>query len=140
MSAAIIIFVLAINSILNVCGMDEPQKRKINLKRKANAEFIGDVPAAKTKSDKIVRSAPFWAPIHHYKHRHLYFPRYQCYYDNDEGIYIYHNGEQWVRQFSLPTFMKNINFSSVQIVELEIDRISDPQSQFAEHLLLYPPF
>ena len=124
---------LAINSLYSYSTIDR-------LENKFTTGSVRDVPPAKNRNEKGVAAVPYWAPVHHFKHRHLYFPKYQCYYDSYDGVYIYHDGEKWVRRYAVPSFMSNINFSSMQVVELEIDQESNPQSQFAEHFILYPPF
>lgn len=85
---------------------------------------------------KIKRKGPpYWAPAYGYRHRHIYFPHYQCYYDNYSGIYIYRKGGIWISSASIPVFIADIE--STRKVELLIDNEDKPQVYFSTHLSLY---
>lgn len=86
------------------------------------------------------KGPPPWAPAHGYRHRHVYFPQYQCYYDNYDGVYIYYSGARWIRTYSIPSFMIGVNLSAARIVELNMDNVVAPQINFEQHIVLYPPF
>ena len=90
--------------------------------------------------EKKRHGPPSWAPAHGYRHRHVYFPAYKCYYDTYNGVYIYLSGTRWVTAISPPTFMLNVNLSSARKVELNIDDVPKPQIYFEQHVVLYPPF
>lgn len=85
------------------------------------------------------KGPPYWAPAHGYRHRNVYFPQYKCYYDTYDGVYIYLSGTRWIRTYSPPSFMVNVDLSLARKVELDLD-VAQPQIYFEQHIVLYPPF
>jgi len=84
------------------------------------------------------KGPPAWAPAYGYRHRNIYFPQYKCYYDTFDGVYIYLSGRRWVRTFSPPSFMINVDLNIARKVELDLD-VAQPQAYFQQHIVLYPP-
>lgn len=85
---------------------------------------------------KIKRNGPpSWAPAHGYRHRYIFFPEHNCYYDNYNGIYIYRKGSIWITSYTLPQFIFNIGVT--RKVELNIDAVPKPQIYFEQHIALY---
>ena len=94
----------------------------------------------KRKHDVVVvkhKGPPPWAPAHGYRHRHIFFPDYRCYYDNTNDVYIYINNGKWEISTSLPLFLKGVDLKVTEQIELELDDIDNPQSLFDEHVKLY---
>lgn len=83
------------------------------------------------------KAPPLWASAHDYKHRNVYFPKYKCYYDTFDGVYIYKSGQRWAKTFSPPAFLNQVDLSSAQKVELELDA-AEPQVYFEQHVTQYP--
>jgi hypothetical protein len=81
------------------------------------------------------KGPPSWAPANGYRHRYVFFPEHNCYYDNFNGIYIYRKGGTWVNSYTMPSFIFNINFT--RKVELTIDAAPKPQIYFEHHVALY---
>jgi hypothetical protein len=66
---------------------------------------------------------PFWAPAHGYRAqtRHVYFPKYNMYYDIQRGVYISVNNGRWSASMDLPIRFGNVNFRSARYVELNVN-------------------
>ena len=66
---------------------------------------------------------PVWAPAHGYRAqtRHVYFPKYNMYYDIQRGVYISVNNGRWSASLDLPIRFGNINFRSARYVELNVN-------------------
>lgn len=107
---------------------------------KKSTVIIHQGPEQVVYKSKKRHGPPSWAPAHGYRHRHVYFPAYKCYYDNYDGMYIYYSGTRWIRTYSVPVFMVNVNLSNARVVELDYDNIATPQIYFEQHIVLYPPF
>ena len=78
---------------------------------------------------------PYWAPAYGYRHRHIFFPEYGCYYDTYSGAYIYRHGGVWITSYQVPAFI--INIGTTRKVELDIDNVPRPQVYFEQHISLY---
>lgn len=88
---------------------------------------------------RVVVFHPVWGPKLVYHHRWVYFPRYNFYWDNVRGMYVYLNHNAWVVSASVPSFAVRINLNEARKVELpdqsdDIDNIQDHNSQ---HVSLY---
>lgn len=81
------------------------------------------------------KGPPAWAPAYGYKHRHVYFPEYRCYYDTYTGLYIYRRNGIWIRAYSMPTFL--VNIGTTRKVELSIDAEPNPQVYYEQHIVIY---
>ena len=66
---------------------------------------------------------PVWAPAHGYRAqtRHVYFPKYNMYYDIQRGVYISVNNGRWSASLDLPIRFGDINFRSARYVELNVN-------------------
>lgn len=66
---------------------------------------------------------PVWAPAHGYRAqtRHVYFPKYNMYYDIQRGVYISVNNGRWSASLDLPIRLGNVNFRSARYVELNVN-------------------
>lgn len=64
---------------------------------------------------------PVWAPHCSYKHRWIYFPGYNCYWDNYSNMYVYWGGLFWIRTSSPPPILINVNLGKVKRYELDDD-------------------
>lgn len=66
---------------------------------------------------------PVWAPAHGYRAqtRHVYFPKYNMYYDIQRGVYISVNNGRWSASMDLPIRFGNVNFRSARYVELNVN-------------------
>ena len=85
------------------------------------------------------KGPPYWAPANGYRHRNVYFPQYQCYYDSYNGEYIYLSNQRWIRAYSPPSIMVNVDLGLARKVELDVD-VARPQIYFEQHIVLYPSF
>jgi hypothetical protein len=66
---------------------------------------------------------PVWTPAHGYRAqtRHVYFPKYNMYYDIQRGVYISVNNGRWSASMDLPIRFGNVNFRSARYVELNVN-------------------
>jgi len=66
---------------------------------------------------------PVWAPAHGYRAqtRHVYFPKYNMYYDIQRGTYISVDNGRWSASLNLPIRFGNVNFRSARYVELNVN-------------------
>ena len=61
---------------------------------------------------------PKWHPKRAYHRRWVYFPKYNIYYDNWRGHYVYRNGNVWASQTVPPPILINVNLANVPHREL----------------------
>ncbi len=62
---------------------------------------------------------PVWGPPVGYYRRWVYFPNYNFYWDNYNGVYVYWTGFFWVKTLNPPPFIINVNFSKERKYELD---------------------
>jgi fatty acid desaturase len=67
---------------------------------------------------KVVVFYPKWRPKHAYHRRWIYFPKYNVYFDNWRGHYVYRNGSVWASQSVPPPTLINVNLADVPHREL----------------------
>lgn len=135
-----LIIVLLILPLLGYTQKGNPHKSKTH-KQQINKDYKvkKHYPSNKVvvyRAPKIKKKGPpSWAPANGYRHRHIYFPEYQCYYDTYTGMYIYRKGTIWVNSIYMPAFIVNIR--TTRKVELNIDAVATPQIYFEQHFVWY---
>lgn len=82
----------------------------------------------------LCANPPSWAPAKGYNKTisHIYFPKYNMYYDLQRGSYIYMSGSAWQVSVNLPSTLENVNLTFVNKIKLEIDTNS-PQNFNMDH-------
>jgi len=77
---------------------------------------------------------PNWAPEQGYRHetRHIYFPDYNFYYDNQRSVYIFFNNGKWRVNSNLPVIYSRINLRNASQVELVLNS-NYPQRYNGQH-------
>ena len=104
-----------------------------------------DISYAQGKSKNKVKTSykketgpPPWAPANGYraKTRYVYFQDHNCYYDNDQGVYIYLNTGSWEFSANIPDLLKNVDLSVAIKIDLDLDA-DNPQKYNAEHCKKY---
>lgn len=83
------------------------------------------------RPNRVVVYHPVWNPSYTCYRRWVFFPRYNLYWDNWRGMYVYPSGNVWISNPMLPPALININIQSEQHYELrenadDIDEIYDP--------------
>lgn len=64
---------------------------------------------------------PKWHPRRDFERRWVYFPRYNMYWDNYRGVYVYNSYGRWVAEPEPPRIAVNVNLAAERFVELGID-------------------
>jgi len=70
---------------------------------------------------KTVLFYPKWRPKQAYHRRWVYFPKYNLYFDNWRGHYVYRNAAVWVSQPAPPPIIVNVNLADVPHRELSAE-------------------
>lgn len=83
------------------------------------------------RPNRVVVYPPVWNPGYTCYRRWVFFPRYNLYWDNWRGMYVYPSGNVWISNPMLPPALININIQNEQHYELQenaddIDEIYDP--------------
>ena len=68
---------------------------------------------------KIVVWHPFWGPKRAFKHRWVFFPGHNFYWDNWRNHYVFWNGTVWVSNPSPPPTVVNINIDNEKHYEMK---------------------
>lgn len=82
---------------------------------------------------------PHWAPRASFRHRWVYFPRYNFYWDNFRDVYVIRTGTVWVLSKNAPKEVEQVDLSKEKSVELneENDNREAIQDKNAEHQVEY---
>ena len=77
---------------------------------------------------------PAWGSVQAYRThpRQIYYPQYNCYYDVQQGNYIYIDGGRWMMSVNLPYRLRNVSFQRTPYVEMNINGFA-PERYNAEH-------
>lgn len=102
----------------------------------------GKVVVVKSKNHHFRRARvyhPHWAPRVSYRHRWVYFPRYNFYWDNFRNVYVFRTGTIWVTSTNAPQEVEKVDLSSVKKVELNENNDSKNaiQNNNDEHKSVY---
>lgn len=78
---------------------------------------------------------PQWHPRHDFERRWVYFPKYNMYWDNYRGVYVYNSNGRWVTYKKTPRFILNVNLAQEKFFELgfEFDSRGDAFRLNAQH-------
>lgn len=92
----------------------------------------------KVHSKKVAVYHPHWAPQKAYYRRWVYFPKYNFYWDNYRGVYVYRKGNVWVTSVGAPAVAINIDLSKEKQVELpeENDAVDEVYKNNDVHIKL----
>lgn len=87
---------------------------------------------------KTPKGPPSWAPAHGYRAqtRYIYFPDQNVYYDNQKGVYISLNGDNWNVTASLPSIFSGVDLNIALKVELDLST-DTPQKYNSDHKTKY---
>lgn len=87
---------------------------------------------------KTPKGPPSWAPAHGYRAqtRYIYFPDQNVYYDNQKGVYISLNGDNWNVSASLPSIFSGVDLNIALKVELDLST-DTPQKYNSDHKTKY---
>ncbi len=82
---------------------------------------------------------PQWNPRHDFERRWVYFPRYNMYWDNYRGVYVYNTNGRWESYQEPPRAAIRVNLALEKFVELgfEFDSRSDAFSLNVRHRTVY---
>ena len=82
---------------------------------------------------------PKWHPKHDFERRWVYFPRYNMYWDNYRGVYVYHSYGRWVAEPEPPRIAVNVNLAAERFVELgvDLDARSDAFTLNSSHRIVF---
>lgn len=102
----------------------------------------GKVVVVKSKNHHFRKARvyhPHWAPRVSFKHRWVYFPRYNFYWDNFSNVYVYRTGTIWVTSTNPPQEVEKVDLSSVKKVELNENNDAEDsiQNNNKEHESVY---
>lgn len=70
---------------------------------------------------RVVVYRPYWKPHSGFHRRWVFFPKYNVYWDNWGGYYVFWNGRAWISQTAVPPVMINVNLSKERVKELKED-------------------
>lgn len=90
---------------------------------------------------KVIVYHPVWAPALSIHRRWVFFPRYNFYWDNWRGVYVFRSGAVWVAQPSPPPVIVNVNLQNEKHYELKEnnDDTDDIYKSNEEHAKEYKP-
>ena len=90
------------------------------------------------QGEKTPKGPPSWAPAHGYRAqtRYIYFPDQNVYYDNQKGVYISLNGDNWNVSASLPSIFSGVDLNMALKVELDLST-DTPQKYNSDHKTKY---
>jgi hypothetical protein len=82
---------------------------------------------------------PVWAPKSVYRHRWVFFPRYNFYWDNLHNVYVVETGSIWVVTEKRPNEIEGIDLLKEKSVELgeESDSVDTIQEMNLDHQKQY---
>ncbi len=82
---------------------------------------------------------PHWAPRVRFRHRWVYFLRYNFCWDNFRNVYVYRTGTIWVTSTNAPQEAEKVDLSLVKKVELNENNDSKDaiQNNNDEHKSVY---
>ncbi|MCG9793829.1 hypothetical protein [Flavobacterium algicola] len=81
-----------------------------------------------------IGSRPVWAPTQGYANVGFYYvPEVHAYYDTRSSVYVYQNGNNWVRSRNVPYQYRNVNLNHSRIVALNGYRGSRPYESYNYH-------
>ncbi|MCW2121039.1 hypothetical protein [Flavobacterium sp. 7A] len=81
-----------------------------------------------------IGSRPVWAPVQGYSNVDFYYvPEVHAYYDTHASLYVYQNGNNWVRSRNVPTQYRNVNLNNCHTVALNGYRGSRPYEYYSYH-------
>jgi hypothetical protein len=123
-----ILFSLITSNVLAQEGRERHPNRRVVVERKRHHFFR-----------RAVIYHPYWAPRVNYRHRWVYFPRYNFYWDNFHNVYVYRTGTIWVTSTNAPQEVEKFDLSSVKKVELNENNDSKDaiQNNNDEHKSVY---
>ena len=102
------------------------QQKKVVIVHKGKGNHHGQnkkkvvvVHKSKFRPAKVVVYHPAWAPRKSFNRRWIYFPNYNCYWDNWRNVYFYKNGNVWVSSPQKPAIIINVDLENEKHYELE---------------------
>lgn len=93
---------------------------------KNNPGKVVVVHKSKYRPAKMVVYHPVWAPKKNINRRWVYFPKYNCYWDNWRNVYFYKSNNVWISSSKKPIIILNVNLEYEKHYELnEVDDDED---------------
>jgi hypothetical protein len=81
-----------------------------------------------------IGTRPVWAPSQGYAAVDFYYvPEVHAYYDTRASVYVYLNGNNWVRSRYLPSQYRNVNMNDCHTVALSGYRGYRPYEHYSNH-------
>ncbi|WP_418262602.1 hypothetical protein [Flavobacterium faecale] len=81
-----------------------------------------------------IGTRPVWAPAQGYAAVDFYYvPEVQAYYDTHASVFVYLNGNNWVRSRYLPNHYRNVNLNHCHKVALSGYRGYRPYEHYSNH-------
>ncbi|AWG22229.1 hypothetical protein FFWV33_12230 [Flavobacterium faecale] len=95
---------------------------------------VSSVAEAQVSLNVNIGSRPVWAPVQRNVAVDFYYvPDVHAYYDTRASMYVYQNGNNWVRSRDLPTQYRNVNINNCQTVALSGYRGYRPYEHYSNH-------
>ncbi len=115
------------------------QNKVVVAKEKHPRNKVVVVKGNKHHIGKVKVYHPHWAPRANFKHRWVYFPRHNFYWDNFRNVYVIRTGTIWVTSKTTPKEIENIDLSKEKSIELseEYDTQEAIQDKNEEHQTEY---
>ncbi|WP_366182606.1 hypothetical protein [Flavobacterium ovatum] len=81
-----------------------------------------------------IGTRPVWAPSQGYAAVDFYYvPEVHAYYDTRASVYVYQNGNNWVRSRNVPYQYRNVNMNNCHTVALNGYRGNRPYEHYSNH-------
>ena len=115
------------------------QNKVVVVKEKHQKGKVVVVKNNKHHVGKVKVYHPRWAPRANFKHRWVYFPHHNFYWDNFRNVYVVRTGTIWVASETAPKELEKVDLSKEKSVELseENDTLSTIQDKNNEHQTEY---
>lgn len=114
-----------------------PQQKHKTVRTHGNKRVV--VKHSKYRPKTVVVFHPKWGPRNAYHNRWVFFPRFNFYWDNWRGMYVYRSNNIWISSINAPAVVVNINLESERQYELreDLDDNDDVYYNNEDHLRSY---
>jgi len=115
------------------------QNKVVVVKEKHPKNKVVVVKSKKHRVGKAKVYRPRWALRASFKHRWVYFPRHNFYWDNFRNVYVIRTGTVWVTSENAPKEVETVDLSKEECIELneENDTQETIQDRNDEHQTEY---
>ncbi len=123
-SKIVVVFTLVLCMVYSSVVEAQPHKKVVVVHKgkkhhaKAGTKKVIVVRKSKFRPVKVVVFHPHWGPNKSFHRRWVYFPKYNCYWDNWRNVYFYKTTHGWVSTAQKPTIIINVNLENENHYEL----------------------